>query len=47
MDCVIVAATVALREDLVSEDRVILSHREELEKKYDIRIHNHQNMQQP
>ncbi len=46
IDCVIVATAVALREDLVSEDQAILSHREELEKKYGIRILNYQNLLQ-
>ena len=46
IDCVIVATAVALREDLVSEDQAILSHREELKKKYGIRILNYQNLLQ-
>ena len=47
IDCVIVATAATLREDLVSEDQDILSHREELEKKYGIRILNYQNLLQP
>jgi len=46
IDCVIVATAITLREDLVSEDRDILSHKEELEKRYGIRIHNYQNLLQ-
>ncbi|RLF36138.1 MAG: hypothetical protein DRN03_04075 [Thermoplasmata archaeon] len=46
IDCVIVATAITLREDLVSEDRDILSHKEELEKGYGIRIHNYQNLLQ-
>jgi len=46
IDCVIVATAITLREDLISEDQDILSHKEELEEKYGIRIHNYQNLLQ-
>jgi len=46
IDCIIVATAITLREDLISEDQIILSHKEELEKKYGIRIHNYQNLLQ-
>jgi len=46
IDCVIVATAITLGEDLISEDQVILSHKEELERKYGIRIRNYQNLLQ-
>ena len=46
IDCVIVATAITLREDLISEDQDILSHKEELERKYGIRIHNYRNLLQ-
>lgn len=38
IDCIIVATAIALREDLATEDRNILSHREELEKNFGINV---------
>lgn len=46
IDCVIVATAITLREDLISEDQDILSHKEELERKYSIRIRNYRNLLQ-
>ncbi len=44
IDCIIVATAIALREDLATEDRNILSHREELEKNFGINVLTYQDL---
>jgi PIN domain nuclease of toxin-antitoxin system len=44
LDCVIVATAVTLKEKLITEDSLILSEREELEKDYGISIQSYEDV---
>ncbi len=44
IDCIIVATAIALREELATEDRDILSRREELEKRFGIKVLSYQDL---
>ena len=44
IDSIIVATPISLREDLATEDRVILSIKKDLEKTYEIKIYSYKDL---
>ena len=44
IDCVIVATAISLGDELVTEDSIILSAKEEVEKKYGVSIYSYQDL---
>ena len=47
IDCIIVATAVVLKEDLATEDKIILSIKDFIEKKYDIKVVKYEDIALP
>ena len=47
IDCIIVATAISLREDLLTEDRLIHSLKGDIERKYGIGIYSHKDVLKP